>query len=170
MKKIFASEHPRSDLPRRGFRIAEAAIYMGVTPWYVTQITKSYGKRERDCPRQAVRIHTDTGTGEVFTYHRECDSEDTITIRHSIPTPSGSPQNGRSDDPNGQTYLLCKRRDLARAQQPLSQRGRQNRGATWIERTNRRNGVCPAGNVEVHRIRGAPAGRGVGHCYGRGVG
>ena len=37
--------------------------------------------------------------------------EDTITIRHSIPIPSGSPQNGGSDDPNGQNYLLCKRRD-----------------------------------------------------------
>src|SRR5438309_1990818 len=35
--------------------------------------------------------------------------EDTITIRHSIPIPSGSPQNGGSDDPNGQNYLLCKR-------------------------------------------------------------
>ena len=40
--------------------------------------------------------------------------EDTITIRHSIPIPSGSPQNGGSDDPNGQNYLLCKRRDAAR--------------------------------------------------------
>ena len=39
--------------------------------------------------------------------------EDTITIRHSIPIPSGSPQNGGSDDPNGQNYLLCKRRDYA---------------------------------------------------------
>jgi len=37
--------------------------------------------------------------------------EDTITIRHSIPIPSGSPQNGGSDDPNGQNYLLCKRSD-----------------------------------------------------------
>src|ERR1700741_3656900 len=37
--------------------------------------------------------------------------EDTITIRHSIPIPSGSPQNGGSDDPNRQNYLLCKRRD-----------------------------------------------------------
>jgi site-specific DNA recombinase len=35
--------------------------------------------------------------------------EDSITIRHSIPIPSGSPQNGGSD-PNGQNYLLCKRR------------------------------------------------------------
>ena len=41
--------------------------------------------------------------------------EDTITIRHSIPIPSGSPQNGGSDDPNRQNYLLCKRRDLSRA-------------------------------------------------------
>src|SRR5215467_12942019 len=37
--------------------------------------------------------------------------EDTITIRHSIPIPSGSPQNGRSDDSNGPNYLLCKRSD-----------------------------------------------------------
>src|SRR6267378_3756370 len=37
--------------------------------------------------------------------------EDTITIRHSIPIPSGSPQNRGSDDPNGQNYLLCKRSD-----------------------------------------------------------
>ena len=36
--------------------------------------------------------------------------EDTIAIRHSIPIPSGSPQNGGYDDPNGQNYLLCKRR------------------------------------------------------------
>src|SRR6201993_1069978 len=39
--------------------------------------------------------------------------EDTITIRHSIPIPSGSPQNGGSDDPNGQNYLLCKRGEYA---------------------------------------------------------
>src|SRR5215467_7611136 len=39
--------------------------------------------------------------------------EDTITIRHSIPIPSGSPQNGRSDDSNGPNYLLCKRSDNA---------------------------------------------------------
>jgi site-specific DNA recombinase len=37
--------------------------------------------------------------------------EDSITIRHSIPIPSGSPQNGGSDDSDGQNYLLCKRRD-----------------------------------------------------------
>jgi site-specific DNA recombinase len=37
--------------------------------------------------------------------------EDVITIRHSIPIPSGLPQNGGSDGPNGQNYLLCKRRD-----------------------------------------------------------
>jgi site-specific DNA recombinase len=37
--------------------------------------------------------------------------EDTITIRHSIPIPSGSPQNGGSDGPNDQNYLLCKQRD-----------------------------------------------------------
>jgi site-specific DNA recombinase len=53
--------------------------------------------------------------------------EDTITIRHSIPIPSGSPQNRGSDDPNGQNYLLCKRSErttlrspfLARTYQPV---------------------------------------------------
>jgi len=39
--------------------------------------------------------------------------EDIITIRHSVPIPSGLLQNGGSDDPNGQNYLLCKRRDYA---------------------------------------------------------
>jgi site-specific DNA recombinase len=42
--------------------------------------------------------------------------EDTITIRHSIPIPSASPQNGGPDDSNGQNYLLCKRRGVAIAQ------------------------------------------------------
>jgi len=37
--------------------------------------------------------------------------EDTITIRHSIPIPSVSPQGGGSEAPNGQNYLLCKGRD-----------------------------------------------------------
>ena len=41
--------------------------------------------------------------------------EDSITIRHSIPIPSGPPQNGGSA-PNGQNYLLCKRRVVALAQ------------------------------------------------------
>jgi len=41
--------------------------------------------------------------------------EDTITIRHSIPIPSGPPQNGGSQSPDGQNYLLCKGRDLSRA-------------------------------------------------------
>jgi len=45
--------------------------------------------------------------------------EDIITIRHSVPIPSGLLQNGGSDDPNGQNYLLCKRRDLATAGQYL---------------------------------------------------
>jgi site-specific DNA recombinase len=42
--------------------------------------------------------------------------EDTITIRHSIPIPSAPPQNGGSETLNGQNYLLCKGRDLARPQ------------------------------------------------------
>ena len=33
--------------------------------------------------------------------------EDTITIRHSIPIPSGPPQNDGSQSPDGQNYLLC---------------------------------------------------------------
>jgi len=41
--------------------------------------------------------------------------EDTITIRHSIPIPSGPPQNGGSQ-PEGPNYLLCKGRDFACAQ------------------------------------------------------
>jgi site-specific DNA recombinase len=36
--------------------------------------------------------------------------EDTITIRHSIPIPSGPPQNGGSESADGQNYLLCKGR------------------------------------------------------------
>src|ERR1700733_1129177 len=40
--------------------------------------------------------------------------EDTITIRHSIPIPSGPSQNGGSQ-PEGPNYLLCKGRDLTRA-------------------------------------------------------
>jgi site-specific DNA recombinase len=35
---------------------------------------------------------------------------DTITIRHSIPIPSGPTQNGGSEAPNGQNYLLRKER------------------------------------------------------------
>jgi site-specific DNA recombinase len=37
--------------------------------------------------------------------------EDTITIRHSIPIPSGPLQNGGSEPSDGQNYLLCKGRD-----------------------------------------------------------
>jgi site-specific DNA recombinase len=42
--------------------------------------------------------------------------EDTITIRHSIPIPSGSPQNGGSESPDHANYLLRKGRDFAVAQ------------------------------------------------------
>ncbi len=38
--------------------------------------------------------------------------EDTITIRHSIPIPSGPPKNGGPEASDGQNYLLCKGRDL----------------------------------------------------------
>src|SRR5437016_2929069 len=37
--------------------------------------------------------------------------EDTITIRHSIPIPSGAPKNGGWESPDSQNYLLCKGRD-----------------------------------------------------------
>jgi len=37
--------------------------------------------------------------------------EDTITIRHSIPIPSGGPKNGGLESPDSQNYLLCKGRD-----------------------------------------------------------
>jgi hypothetical protein len=39
--------------------------------------------------------------------------EDTITIRHSIPIPSGPPRNGGSQSPDGEDYLLCTGRDHA---------------------------------------------------------
>jgi site-specific DNA recombinase len=35
--------------------------------------------------------------------------EDAITIRHSIPIPSGPPQNGGSEEQKSRNYLLCKR-------------------------------------------------------------
>ena len=41
--------------------------------------------------------------------------DNTITIRHSIPIPSGPPQNGGSQ-PEGPNYLLCKGRALTAAQ------------------------------------------------------
>jgi site-specific DNA recombinase len=37
--------------------------------------------------------------------------EDTITIRHSIPLPSGSPRRGGSEPAGDQNYLLCKGRE-----------------------------------------------------------
>jgi site-specific DNA recombinase len=37
--------------------------------------------------------------------------EDAITIRHSIPIPAAPTQNGGSEAPGGQNYLLCKGRD-----------------------------------------------------------
>jgi site-specific DNA recombinase len=43
--------------------------------------------------------------------------EDTITIRHSIPVPSGSPRQGGSEPADGQNYLLCKGRDFTVALQ-----------------------------------------------------
>ena len=43
--------------------------------------------------------------------------DNTITIRHSIPIPSGPPQNGGSQ-PEGPNYLLCKGRDVTAAVEP----------------------------------------------------
>ena len=45
--------------------------------------------------------------------------EDTITIRHSIPVPTGPPQNAGSQPPSNQNYLLCKGSGLAAAGQHL---------------------------------------------------
>src|SRR6266568_144778 len=45
--------------------------------------------------------------------------DDTITIRHSIPIPSGPPQNEGSQ-PEGPNYLLCKGRDHTPLQNPPS--------------------------------------------------
>jgi site-specific DNA recombinase len=45
--------------------------------------------------------------------------EDTITIRHSIPIPSGPPQTGGSESPDRQNYLLCKGREFTVAGERL---------------------------------------------------
>ena len=45
--------------------------------------------------------------------------EDAITIRHSIPIPAAPTQNGGSEAPGGQNYLLCKGSDIAFARQSL---------------------------------------------------
>ena len=45
--------------------------------------------------------------------------ENDITIRHSIPIPSGSPPNGGSPSGGDPNYLLCKGRGLAAARQPV---------------------------------------------------
>jgi site-specific DNA recombinase len=51
--------------------------------------------------------------------------EDTITIRHSIPIPSGPPQNGGSEFPDGQNYLLCKGREWPSLRSTLLHRTHQ---------------------------------------------
>src|SRR6058998_1346363 len=50
--------------------------------------------------------------------------EDTITIRHSIPISSGPPQNGGSEPPDGQNYLLCKGRVVTAAVESRARRTR----------------------------------------------
>src|SRR5207244_7985915 len=47
--------------------------------------------------------------------------EDTITIRHSIPIPSGPPPNGGSQ-PEGPNYLLCKGREVSAAVESRARR------------------------------------------------
>ena len=59
--------------------------------------------------------------------------EDTLTIRHSIPIPSGSPQDDGSTTVGDQNYLLCKRRGIIAARQrvsPLRVRSMGGCGAT----------------------------------------
>src|SRR5215471_4530830 len=58
--------------------------------------------------------------------------EDIITIRHSIPIPSGLPQNG----PNGQNYLLCKRSDQPVAQQFVHASFRAGMEETWARKAS----------------------------------
>ena len=52
--------------------------------------------------------------------------EDTITIRHSIPIPSGPPQNGGSQSPDRQNYLLCKGRERTALRRSLIHRAHQS--------------------------------------------
>ena len=52
--------------------------------------------------------------------------EDTITIRHSIPIPSGPPQNGGSESADGQNYLLCKGRGHPALRHPFLPRCLEN--------------------------------------------
>jgi len=67
--------------------------------------------------------------------------EDTITIRHSIPISSGPPQNGGSESPDGQNYLLCKGREgtslrssfFHRTHQPVLHHARLQNGSDQLE-------------------------------------
>src|SRR5215467_10299928 len=51
--------------------------------------------------------------------------EDAITICHSIPIPAAPTQNGGSEAPGGQNYLLCKGRDnvTSKSRSPVHRRG-----------------------------------------------
>src|SRR5262249_721626 len=68
--------------------------------------------------------------------------EDTITIRHSLPIPSGSSPNEGSGSSVGGNYLLCKGRDLAAAGKPVLALVRRS-----VSRSARAGakGRCPAG-------------------------
>jgi site-specific DNA recombinase len=67
--------------------------------------------------------------------------EDTITIRHSIPIPSGSPQNSGSQSPDRQNYLLCTGRErtslrssfLHQTYQTVFQHARLQKGSYQFE-------------------------------------
>ena len=59
--------------------------------------------------------------------------EDTITIRHSIPISSGPPQNGGSESPDGQNYLLCKGRAVAAAIRRPADRSGSRTGKAWAQ-------------------------------------
>jgi site-specific DNA recombinase len=55
--------------------------------------------------------------------------DDTITIHHSIPIPSGPPQNDGTQSRGDPDYLLCKGREFAAAQQCRARRTRPRTGA-----------------------------------------
>src|SRR5215472_15042265 len=79
--------------------------------------------------------------------------EDTITIRHSIPIPSGLPQNEGSGSSVGGNYLLCKGRDFAVACEHLSAlRVRPVGGRLAQEVCARRRRGRPVRRRQCHRL------------------
>ena len=57
--------------------------------------------------------------------------ENDITIRHSIPIPSGSPPNGGSPSAGDPNYLLCKGSGFAAAQQSVHAPVRARLEKSW---------------------------------------